>query len=137
LADFNITVANSVNTFGPAPSTKWGAGSPYTMQWGVSKWGDGTQDLIAYVNLFNPLKESIFTDSSQAKTLMHPINLGAIVPDFDGGNEFVTDGSGYNYVFPSNVIDGDQQTIPNWSSQAVGSTTWTSQAVASTVWSDS
>lgn len=135
MADHQITISNSIRTFGPAPSTKWGANSPYTMTWGSSKWGEGTEDLVVYVNL-KLIENSISPTSTLGFNASHEIT-NTIAPTFVAAEEDITDGSGYHYNFPDDTSNPTSMAANSWTEQSNNTTTWTKQSDGSTSWSDS
>lgn len=134
MADFTQTVTDSMNLFGGGPSTKWAtnAAGTYTMTWGTSKWGEGTEDVLqAVTNLI-----------TNTQTLSEPVlafDTIKVIDDSITGTSDSPDQSllsgGYYYVFPSNQTDADNQFSPTYTSASVGSVTWTSAAVGSSSWS--
>lgn len=135
MTDFIKTVTNSIRTFGPAPSTKWGAGSAYTMSWGSSKWGEGTEDLVTEI----------------AKSLSESVTVSEAISDlsvgfsrtFENGLSFdsettmegLSDNAGYSYVFVKPTTDAESRNLSSFSCLPVGSLTYTSMPAGSTVWS--
>jgi hypothetical protein len=133
VADHVISISNSLNLFGPAPSTKWGEGSPYTMTWGTSKWGEGTEDLIVSVEKY--LGNEITASDAYFKEAAHAVNFGEISSTFEMSSESLLDGSGYYYVFRKPSTDAENQVITTYASGSVASVTWTSGTVSATSWS--
>lgn len=132
MADFSITISNSLNTFGPAPSTQWGTGTPYTMTWGVSKWGEGTQDLMADVGKF--LAETLSLADSFYKSF-EKVWSDSIASAMETSSEGLSDGSGWNYVFVSNTTEGESRASGSYSASSAVGTSYSSQAAGSTTWS--
>lgn len=119
------TITNAVNVFGEGPTSMWGQYS-----WGSFKWGEGTTDtlqtvekLISNSQLFDtvPCKE-------QAKLLVNTQTVTS-----DPGDEYLYDGSGYNYVFKAPTTDGEQRYVPSWA-QGSATGSWTKQTMTTT-WS--
>jgi hypothetical protein len=133
VADFVISVSNSVNTFGPAPSTKWGTNTPYTMTWGTSKWGEGTEDLIVQI-VKNLTAETLTLTDALYK---NPNKLLENSADFTSETtaEALLSGNGYYYVFVAPTTDGEDRNLSTYTSGSAGSVTYTSVSVASTTWS--
>ncbi len=151
MADHNITISNSLNTFGPAPTDLWNE-----WNWNAFKWGEGTADLQVFVNLIvntsalapssavelfwnfyiSIADASLVLDSSVTPYFYTSINIAnTLTPVADMYAESLTDGSGYNYVFPSNVTDAEQRTIPTYTDVDGASTTWTTSTASTTTWS--
>lgn len=132
MADFLITVTNSVRSFGPAPSTKWGAGSPYTMTWGTSKWGEGTQDLIVSVTKY-------LSNSQGSDTTLYKSNSkfysSSVSPTGEMSREVLSDGSGYSYLYPDNTTDLEGRDFTTFTSGTAQTTSYSSATAQSTTWS--
>ena len=127
MADHTISITNTVNTFGPWPE-KWGI-----MQWGVDKWGEGTQDL--------PCDVGKFIDNATALdgNTLH-LSVGKLISNetalaFETSGESLKDPAGYNYVFTKPDTDAENRTTASFTAAAAASTTYTSAAAASTSWS--
>jgi len=127
VADFTITISNSLSVFGPAPSDKWGA-----FNWNEFLWGEGTIDLAVAVSktLSNSL---VLTDAFQ-KTPNRVIQ-NVLTVDADMGSERLSDAAGYDYVFLSNTTEAEDRATPSWASAAAGASTWTSATAGNTNWS--
>ena len=133
MADYSQTITNTLTLFGDSPSTKWGAGSPYTMTWGTSKWGEGTEDLpVAVVKGF---PETITVTDSLSKATIHVVDVGSLAPTYEGVEETLQDGSGYYYVFPKPTTDSDERNNPSYTSSTAGSQSWTCASVSVLSWS--
>ena len=134
MADHVQTVTNSLNLFGGGPSTKWGANAAatYTMTWGTSKWGEGTEDIRQDVE-HGPITGTITLSEptlafSVTKLLSETMTLSS-----DSSDQGLQSGS-WNYIFPSNQTDADNQLVPSWAAGTAGSSSWTSGTVGTTTW---
>jgi len=132
MADYTKTITNSVNFFGGGPSTKWGeADSPYTMTWGVDKWGDGTNTTI--LNFIKSQSESItFTDvfTKSADKV--------VLTSFSAESETVSEGlkNGiWSIVFVSDTTEAENRDFASWTASSSGSASFTCIAAGSTTWS--
>lgn len=136
MADHSITITNAIVTFGPAPSTKWGVGTPYTMTWGTSKWGEGTEDLMCAFEkvLSNSITPS---DDNYYFNIEHLISLGSISPTFEMSSETLTDGSGYYYNFISNTSEAEDRDATTYTQVSNSSSSWTEDSDENTSWSES
>jgi len=151
MADHNITISNSLNTFGPAPSDVWNA-----WNWNAFKWGEGTADLQVFVNLivntsdlaptsamslhwgfYISIADASLTPTSSIDAYLYTsITISnALSPTADMYSESLTDGSGYSYVFASNVTNAEDGTTPTYTSVSDGTGTWTAVSAATTTWS--
>ena len=126
MADFAITVSNTLRVVGPAPSSKWGA-----FNWG-GLWG-GTDDLIFSVEklLANGISISTAIYKSLSRTISNTVttasrmNLGSL-----------RDENGYYYVFPDNVTDPDNRYFPTWTESSEPSTSFTTSTEPTTSWTE-
>jgi hypothetical protein len=127
LANFTKTISNSLNLFGCSPSSKWGA-----WNWNAFKWGEGTADLP--VDVTHLISEVLTLDSTIPQHVVEFVLSVSLAIISANESEYLTDGSGYNYVFPSDVTNHENQTLAsytvgsgptdNWSSGSGGSTSW-------------
>lgn len=127
MAAFTITITNSINLFGPAPSNKWNQYS-----WNSFKWGEGTNGLPK--DVAKVVDNSLTLDSSVGKTAKKTVT-NALTVTVDMHSETLRDSSGYLHVFPSNVTEGESRAIPSWSQGSAGSSSWSQAAASSTSWS--
>jgi len=127
LADLSISISESINVFGLAPSTKWNEFS-----WGEAKWGEGTNGIVKEVGKLIAETESA-TDSisrSATKLISESQTVTAVETDTK-----LTDGSGYSYVFTGGVTDAEEQVLTDFTRASAGSTSWTKQSAGGTSWS--
>ncbi len=133
MANYVKTITNSVNLFGLAPSTKWGQsfGYPYTMVWGTTKWGEGSFNQIFSITklISNSITPDTAIQLNTTKVLSNDLTINS-----DLSSEEILNGS-WNYVFPSNTIDGENRDFTSWTEGADISSTFTCQAAGSTTWS--
>lgn len=133
MADLSITVQNTINSFGPAPSSKWGTGTPYNFTWGTSLWGEGSQDLIT--QLIKVIGNSISSTDTYVLAPRHVFSMGSISSTMEMTVEYLTS-NGWNYVFTGNVTDADERNLSTWSDVNSTDATWTATTDPSTSWSD-
>lgn len=127
MADLALTISNSINCFGPAPTTNWNAFS-----WGDAKWGEGTESLVKSV--MKQIDNSIASDT----TLFFDAAISfsnSLSSTFEMSNEELTDGSGYNFVFRRPTVDAETQVITNYTSFSAQNTAWSTSTVSATTWS--
>lgn len=128
MADFSKTISNSVNLFGGSPTSLWNA-----WNWNAFRWGEGTADLpVAVMHLIG---ESLSLDSGIGKFDTAHLISESLSPDSAMDSEYLTDGSGYNYVFPSDVTNHQDQAIASYTVGSNPSNSWSSAAAGGTVWS--
>lgn len=133
MADLSISITDSVNCFGFAPSTKWGVGSPYSATWGVSKWGEGTEDLITAVDkvLGGTISETDMLYLSYGKTISDtPVSVSTSIDSLT-----LRDASGWDYIAPGGGTQWEDQIETSYSDNSDPSTAWTAGSDPSTSWS--
>lgn len=132
MADFNITISNHVNTFGPESANTWGG--DWGAVWGQFLWGYGNVGLVTYTGKL--LTDSVTpSDALTVSVYFYRSISNSVTPGGDMGSEELSDGSGYRYVFPSNTNEAENRAIPTWTSGSAGSQSFTCQAAGSTTWS--
>jgi len=128
LADFTISVSNSLNVFGAGPSSKWNEHN-----WGEFNWGEGTEDMIH--GIFK------FIDNSQSIADTYAFTFNKVVSNSQSLNsalpiQYLIDANGYYYIFTKPTTDAEERSDATWSDADVGDVaTWTCQAAGSTTWS--
>lgn len=129
LADFTITISNSINTFGPAPSSKWNA-----YNWNAFRWGEGTTDLITETDklLANA------TTLSDAFTMIYEATLtiaNSLSLSTEPSIEYLTDRAGFYYVFAGGVTNADSRVSTTYSTVSTSAAAWSAASSTSSVWS--
>jgi hypothetical protein len=124
---YNITISNSLNLFGPAPSDKWNQ-----YNWNAFLWGEGTNDLVELV--FKVISESITPDTTVTKIPLRIIE-NSISPTSDMGFERLRDSNGYYHVFPDRTTEGEDRDFATWTQGSPSAASWATAADAATVWS--
>lgn len=131
MADFSITITNSVRVFGIEESTKWGQ-TAGTMTWGTSLWGQGftviCQPVILITNSITPTWEYAGNYFSKL------FNAGSVSPTFEMSSEVLKNGV-WSYVFASDTTEAEGRDFPTWSSGSASSVSFTCAAGGSTTWS--
>lgn len=132
MADYNKTITNHINVFGPESTNTWGGSWGAT--WGSFLWGYGNVGLVTLVQKL--ISEAVVTTDllTISAYFYQSISNGFAVAG-DMGSETLTDGSGYSYVFPSDTTEGEDRDFPNWTSGTTSSQSFTCQAAGSTTWS--
>lgn len=132
MADFTKTITNAVNLFGLNPSNKWGESVlPYTMTWGVTKWGEDS-----YPQIFSVIKyasSSISPDTVIVKSPQKVIDNSFSVLS-DPSSEQLSVGV-WNVVFASDTTEAENRDFPTWAQSAAVSVSFTCAAAGSTTWS--
>jgi hypothetical protein len=132
MADHIITISNSINSLGPAPSTKWGSGSPYTMTWGTSKWGEGTQDLI--VEMIKLITNTVTPSDALFNSIDKVVGNDLTVTSETTSEELLS-GNGYFYLFPLPTTDAEDRNLSTYTSGTAAATTYIPASQPSTSWS--
>tara|TARA_R110000868_G_scaffold9394_1_gene46905 strand:- start:9866 stop:10303 length:438 start_codon:yes stop_codon:yes gene_type:complete len=145
MANFSITVTNTLDFFGPANTDLWNA-----FTWGAANWGENADFGTVVTKVVD---STVSPDSDQVKYVLHGIDLGSTAIDsniisyfsititndltlvIDMYSETIKDGAGYNYLYPSDVTNAEDRDIPTWTSSGNNSTTWTPASNNSTTWS--
>lgn len=132
MADYSITISNSVNAFGPESTNTWGGS--WGAVWGQFLWGYGNVGLVTTTGKL--ISEALVcTDQFEIAVYFYLSISNTLTPSGDMDSESLTDGSGYSYVFPSDTTEAEDRDFPTWTSGAAGSQSFTCQAAGSTTWS--
>ena len=126
MADFSITISNVVGVFGPEPTEAWGY-----MVWGTDKWAYATEDLPATIG--HVVDNTQTVDSDITKLASHQVDESLVLGS-ETTSEYLTDGSGYNYVFPGNVTNADNRISTNWTALTYDTATYTTSSRPTTTW---
>jgi hypothetical protein len=106
MADYTITISNTVRTFGPKPDV-WGV-----MLWG-DKWGEGTADLP--VDVIKVISNDITPDLSLFKSITK-FYQNTMTVDSETTSETLTDGNGYYYVFSKPTTEAESRDAVSYTS---------------------
>ena len=131
MADHVKTLAERVNMFGLAPSTKWNQ-----FAWGVGSWGEGTSEITREVEKvlssdFLPSSDSLI---NEVEKLLHDV-LDTFQIEMEMTDTELTDSAGYNYVFPGPTTDSEAQMRSDWEEESNDGLSWTSGTAGGTSWS--
>lgn len=132
MADFTITVTNSLRVFGLEQATQWG-----TARWGTSYWGYGSETTA--VDVVKNWAESVTIDGATldiGKTLELLIS-NTLTMSWDAVDERVTDPAGYERVYPGPTTDADERNTASFTAVTPASTSWAAATRPTTTWSDS
>ncbi len=127
MTNFSKTLSVSIRCFGGARTPLWGE-----YNWNAFTWGRGF-DVIA--SPMHVLGNSITPSEALANKRAGKLVGDSISPTSDATVEYLGDGNGYLYVFPSDETNAGHRDIPTYTSAAIGTAAYTSIAVASTTWS--
>lgn len=126
MADHTITIVNSINVFGGAPTNKWGS-----MVWGVEAWGYGDVDLIQSV--FKKISNTFTVSDGVTKSVGKKI-AEVLYVDADMSSEHLKDAAGYSYIFPNNTDEGESRIDTQYSNVSYNSATYSDVAATATTW---
>jgi hypothetical protein len=133
MADHTISISNSINSFGPAPSTKWGTGTLYNMTWGSSKWGEGTIDLpVAVEKVLS--SESIALSGAVFAFEVGPIILNSLAFTSETTSEGLQTANGWFYLFTGPTTEAESRNQSIYTSGSVSSASWTQASGAGGTW---
>lgn len=134
MADYTKTVNESIRTFGPGPSTKWGTApnDVYVMTWGTDYWGEGSEDLYQQVGKYIAESQS---QSDAVTSLVMTKRISDSMPSLSENivNAYLRLGSFY-HVFISQVTDADDQSVFTYTKTTNPSTSFTISSNPSTTW---
>lgn len=129
MADFSVTISNTINAFGNGPSTKWNLFS-----WGGANWGQGSVDL--QTDVIKALSESFTLSDALTITADFVWTLSnELTPTFEASNETLSDAAGYDYVFVGGTSNASDRAATSYTAGSAGATTWASSSTVSTSWS--
>lgn len=128
MADFNITISNTLNVFGPQKTSRWNS-----MVWGTGFWGYGDFDLITTI-------DKVITNSlslSGANLTLNPTKVisNSIAVSGDMLSENISDSAGYNLIFGSSK-NAESRPLTSYTSIDSGTATYTQVASPGTTWSE-
>lgn len=129
MADYNVTVSETLALFGVQPTNKW---SEYN--WNAFLWGEGNNAVLASAELLISETQAI-ADSETTATDFNRTVEETVSVSGSPSSEVLRDGNGYLYVFPNDATNGEDRDPVTWASSATAPGTWSSQAAASTTWS--
>lgn len=126
MADFTQSVTNSLEFTGLGPSSKWDS-----MLWTTDKWDEGSQDFVQDVGKY--ITNSLTSDTTISNSI-NKIIENSLTPTGDLSSETLTDGSGYNYIFPLPTTEGESRSSSTFSESTAASTSFTTGTNPSTSW---
>lgn len=128
MADFTITISNTVGLFGPADASLWG-----TMLWGTDYWGtDSDQEFEVIKALSNGFSASVAFSFDFDKTVStNSVGLASDIPTL-----ILQDSNGFCYVFPSDQKNAANNPDTSYSMVADTDATWTTFPINGATWED-
>lgn len=130
MADFTITIQNSLRLFGGGPSTKWGGSHP-PMVWGTSKWGEGNPMIWSFIRGAYSNSLTLSDEYSKQHGKLVENTLACL-----GGPSSIMlkDAAGYSEVFADDTTNAVTRAIAAYATPAAPSSTWVSSSTSSTSW---
>lgn len=127
MADFSVTINNSMNVLGIEPPSLWGV-----MQWG-EHWGYGDIDLPVDFGKF--LDDSLTLDSSVSIDDFAHIITESFSFSSSISSITLVDLDGYFTVFKGGVTNAENRISTSYTEATGNSSTWTPVTNPSTSWS--
>ncbi len=126
MAQITATAAESLRSWGGAPSDTWG------MTWGAFLWGYGTNKLPIGLNVgiavtqasVEAIQDTLVISIGDSLTIS-----GALL------HVYKRERNGYYYVIPNNTTDGEAGEVITWAVGSNTAPTWASAAVTAITWS--
>jgi hypothetical protein len=133
MAALTKTISVGLRVFGGGPSTKWGQvfGTAYTMTWGVSRWGEGSINVV--FNAGKMLSVQVTPDSAINKSAFKVLSV-SVSPLSDNARETLESGP-WKYVFVSDTTNAEDRDPSVWASSAGSVTSYACLAAGNTSWS--
>lgn len=129
MADLTITISESLNVFGPAPSNKWNE-----YNWNAFFYGEGNNAIAVSYEFLN----SETLTPSDAFTTVSDFEYSfseTLTPSEAVSGERLSDPDGYSYIFTGGTTNAASATVAPYTSGTFGTGTWTSSTVTTTTWS--
>ena len=127
MADFTITISDSLLVCGIERTTKYG-----TATFGTSKWTIGSHDLDT--ETIKLIANSLIPDSANLFNFIKLID-NSVTPAFETSNEGLLDGPTWNYTFAYPTTNAENRPTNTYTSGLGATTGWTSATAASPTWS--
>lgn len=127
MANFTITISNSLNVLGPGPSTCWN-----NFNWGSGYWGAGSNDLPCEIEKL--IDNSLAPTCDISKEVERTID-NSLSATFEAISEGLTSG-GWDYVFTRPSTDAEDRTNAQYQETSRPNTTWTSATAGGSSWSE-
>lgn len=128
MADFNVTINETLNVLGIGPPSVWGE-----LVWGVGFWGAGSLPVPVSVTTIISQTFSL-TDSFGPFDTDQTIDESMVLLGTNLSEELI-DSDGYNYVFIGDTTNAENRSGSIFTQVASGTASWTSGTDPSTIWS--
>lgn len=130
MADFAITVGNSVAVLGMGAPTLWGF-----FDWGTGFWGAGSNPMVFAVDKALDAETLTLADSI-SKNTGRGVWAESIVTACEATDERLQDANGYYYVFTKPTLDADERNVTSYTEDTPSVTSWASGTVTGPTWSE-
>lgn len=128
MTTFNVTISETIRTFGPDPANQWSQ-----FKWNAFHWGEGENPVV--VTIASDIEDSEILTDSISTTFQSIVSITELLAvDGRTGYGALSSENGYLYVFPSNVTDAENIFTPSYTTGTTVSTSWATGAAASTSW---
>lgn len=128
MATLTKTISVGIRVSGPSPTSKWGA-----FLWG-QKWGESGD---GYFTVFKYVANSVALSSDMVSAQAEKwISAGSVVCSSRVNFGTLSDGSGWNYVFVSDVTDPDDRSFAQWTEESNSSSGFSEDSEPTTSWTE-
>jgi hypothetical protein len=129
MADFSITIGDSIDILGGEPPNLWGA-----LVWGTDGWAVGQPEIQYITHLLDGDAVSLASAVSEKRadnTFSDSISMATMLTLLT-----LRDAAGFLHVFQGNTTDSEERGTTTWSSASNSSASWSQVSSPSTVWSE-
>lgn len=126
MADYTITVSNTLNVFGNKKTSRWGS-----MVWGTGKWGYGDFDLITTV--YKVVGNTVTLAGATIALSTTKVVISTMVVTGNQASQYLYDSNGYYHIF-NNDENAENRSLTSYTSLNTGSATYSTVADPSTTW---
>lgn len=130
MADFSVTVSNSVGLLGMGAPTLWGF-----FDWGTGFWGAGSNPMVFMVDKALDAETLTLADAI-AKSADVTAWVESIAVTGEATDETLQDANGYFYVFTKPTLDAEDRNLTSYTEATPPATTWASGTVSGPTWSE-
>jgi hypothetical protein len=127
MADFAITISNTLNVFGAAPVNQWG-----TAELGTDNWGSSEDLVLSFAKIIT--NDISLSDTTSIEATFRITVSNSMVATSDVTELEKLDEAGYSYLFSGSTIDGDAQIVTSYTKAGEGSDAFSLQTTTATDW---
>jgi len=130
VADFTITISNSLQCFALEQATLWNDAI-----WGTDYWGYGSNTVALSTEKF--LANGLTVDEILVVQAFVNVTISnSLTMSSETTSEEIFDSAGYNYVFVKPTVDAENRNLGSFTEVGPNSTTWAAASATTTTWSD-